>query len=442
MLMIILVFSAASFSQDRVVAYYPSWMKLRLPADQIKFEFITHVNHAFAWPLADGSITGDAEINHPELIAQTHGAGRKILISLGGFTQSAGFAPMAADSTARKNFVENLVNFCIDNDYDGADIDWEFPQTTADRVNLTILIKEIRAAFDDNDPSLLLTMVAVTSDFNGRWHDYAALAAYVDWFNLMTYDFHGPWFNHAGHNAPLYAPPTDFDGSVDEGVQYLTNTRKIPKEKIHLGLPFYGREFNASALYGPSTGGYDFEYSVIAPRRNAGWVYHWDEVSKVPYLTNPTNTQLASFDDSLSIRLKCEYAKQNRLAGVMIWALGQDLIDTTQPLMEAVGRAMNQPTGIATPKDEVVKTFALLGNYPNPFNAATTIVFQLDRDLPVKLSIYDLTGKVVAILKNANVSKGEHAVIWDATSHASGVYFCKLEAEGGRITARKMILLR
>lgn len=430
-------------SQNRVVAYYPTWMKSKLPANKIRFEYITHVNHAFAWPLADGSIAAASEINHPELIQETHKAGRKILISLGGFAQSAGFARMAADSTIRNKFVSNLVEYCVLRGYDGADFDWEFPQTAVDRANLTTLIKKVRAAFTEENAALLVTMVAVPTDFNGRWHDYAALAGYVDWFNLMTYDFHGSWISHAGHNAPLYAPPTDFDGSVQVGVQYLQGSRGISKGKINLGLPFYGREFNAAALYGPSTGGAELEYNVIAPRRNAGWEYHWDEISKVPYLTNSTKTKLVTFDDSLSLSYKCEYAKTNGLAGVMIWAIGQDVIGNPQPLIEAVGRAMFKTTGVVSEKSPVVKNLALFDNYPNPFSASgmTTIAFQLERDTPVKLSIYDLTGSLVTVLRNTVVSSGKHTVIWNATGFVSGVYFYKLEAPG-IFAVKKMILAK
>ncbi len=427
--------------QHRVAAYYPSWLRNALPANQIKFDKITHINHAFAWPLADGAITGYENLDHPELIAATHQANKNILISLGGFGQSDGFAPMAADSAARKKFVENLVNYCIDGGYDGADIDWEFPQTTADRANLTTLIKEIREGFNDNNPGLLLTMVAVPGDFNGHWHDYPALAAYVDWFNLMTYDFHGPWFSHAGHNAPLFQPPNDFDGSVDTGLKYLNRTRGIPKEKINLGLPFYGREFNSAVLYGPSTGGNDLPYNAIAPNLAAGWQYHWDDISKVPYLTNPTNSKLTTFDDSLSITMKCDYAKQNGLAGVMIWALGYDIIGDRQPLLSAVARAMGGTTSVSEQPRMIAKNFLLFNNYPNPFNPTTTITFYIETDTPVKLSIYDITGKLVTVLLNTTALRGINKTTWDATGFANGLYFYKLESANFS-EVKKMILIK
>lgn len=436
-----LLAATLAFAQHRVVAYYPGWMKSKLPANRVKFEYITHVNHAFAWPLANGSITGYSEINHPELIAETHKAGKKILIALGGWGQSNGFAPMAADSTARKAFVKNLVDYCLARGYDGADFDWEFPQNAVERANLTTLIEETHQAFNALNPPLLLTMVAVASNWSGQWHDYAKLARYIDWFNLMAYDFHGSWTTHAGHNAPLYAPATDYDGSGHQGVQYLRNQRGIPPEKIHLGMPFYGKECNASQLYGPATSWSDLEYSAVAPHLKSGWDYFWDEVSKAPYLLNANRTRFVTFDDSLSVSGKCEYAKANGLGGVMIWALGQDVVGSEQPLMEAVGLAMSQTTQVASEKSAVVQDFVLFDNYPNPFNPTTTIAFQLEQKMPVKLSVYSLAGDLVTVLKHDMAPAGKNTVVWDATNYSSGVYFFKLEA-GEFVQTRKMLFVK
>jgi len=284
-------------------------------------------------------------------------------------------------------------------------------------------------------------MVAVLSDYAGQWHDYAELSHNVAWFNMMAYDCHGSWTTHAGHNAPLYAPATDVDGSGHQGILYLRDQRGIPKEKIHLGIPFYGKECNATRLYGPASGWTDLEYAAIAPRRNSGWDYFWDNVCKVPYLLNANRTKFVTFDDSASVAGKCEYAGLNGLGGVMIWALGQDVINNTQPLLEAVGRAMGTGTAVAMTNPVAAHEFFLYGNYPNPFNPSTTITFELERALPVKLSIYNLNGEVVEILQEGLASAGRHEMTWRATGYASGVYFFKLEAGSLRAT-RKMIFAK
>ncbi len=221
----------------------------------------------------------------------------------------------------------------------------------------------------------------------------------------------------------------------------MRDQRGVPQEKIHLGVPFYGREFNATRLYGPSTGGTDVEYGAIPARLNAGWEYFWDDVAKVPYLLNPGRTKFLTFDDSVSVRHKCEYIKQNRLGGAMIWALGQDVFNNTQPLLEAMARALNAGVAVAAPTPATVEKFELFQNYPNPFNPATTIVFSLAADAAVKLVIYSLTGGQIAVLVDGVLTRGRHTFTWEATGQASGVYFVQLEVEGA-IAAEKMTLVR
>ncbi|MBU8869269.1 MAG: S8 family serine peptidase [Gemmatimonadales bacterium] len=85
--------------------------------------------------------------------------------------------------------------------------------------------------------------------------------------------------------------------------------------------------------------------------------------------------------------------------------------------------------------------FALSQNSPNPFNPMTKIQFNLPRDSNVSLRVYNLRGQVVETLVDRSMSAGEHFVMWDASSHASGVYFYRVEAPGFSET-RKMIMLK
>lgn len=434
-------------TQKRIVGYYPAWMRSTLPADKVDFANLTHIDHAFAWPKNDGSIAMYADLLYPELVDRAHDENVGILISMGGFGQSDGFAPMAADSITRAKFIENVVAFIDANDYNGIDLDWEFPATAIERNNLTKLVQELRQAFDTEGADWLITMAVNPSAYYGQYHDYVSLQKYVDWFSIMAFDFHGSWTNHAGHNAPLYAPPTDFDGSAHQGVQYVHSTRGVPKAQIILGMPFYGREFNASALYGPSTGGdLTHTFSQIIPKITSGWTCHWDDLSKVPYLFDPTMTKLITFDDTVSIRIKSEYILENELAGAMIWALGQDVIEDTQPLLETIGRTFRLATGIHSDQSLPVQSFKLLSNYPNPFNPETMIRFQLPANSEVRLAVYSLTGRLVRTLVKGQRASGMHSVVWDATDDvgepvSSGIYFYRLRA-GDFVDTKRMLLLR
>ncbi len=446
----LLIVAACSLSnaQDVVIGYYPTWLRETIPANKVDFGAITHVNHAFAWPLADGTIANDQTPVDTAIINAAHNAGRKILISLGGASESGAFSAVAADSTLRGIFVSNLVKYVTDHHYDGADLDWEFPSSNADKANEVALVRAIRESFATLNTPLLLTMAVGAGNWTGQWRDYANLLPLVNWFNVMTYDFHGSWSSHSGPNSPLYPRVKDNDGSVDQAVLYLQQTRGVPASHIVLGLPFYGVKFTSNAWFGPSTGALQIVYSDIVPMFSQGWVSHWDTVCQVPYLTGPGDTGIVSYDDSLSLTMKCSYAKSHGLAGVMFWALGEDVVAGDQPLMRAVEAAMSGSTEAAATNEGLVpEAVELCQNYPNPFNATTTIRYtvggvrgQGSGVSNVRLSIYDLLGREVATLVNAGQAPGTYEVRFDGSQLASGVYFYRLTV--GKYTAVKEMILQ
>ncbi len=423
-----------------VCGYYPSFLREALPAENVQFERLTHVAHAFAWPDADGSLSMGSNFLYPQLVDRAHRAGRKILVSLGGWGQSDGFSPMAADPDARAAFVRNVVRFCADHGYDGADIDWEFPGNSADRNNLNLLMGELRAGLDGAGSGMLLTMAIPSGSWGGQWFDYQALRERVDWFGCMTYDYFGSWVSKAGHNAPLYAPVSNNNGSVDESVRYLTSDRKLPAGKILIGIPFYGRGCDATGYGSVNTGGdVEYPYSEIAPKIGQGWTYRWDRTAKVPYLLNNAFTKFISFDDTQSVRLKCEYAVKGGLSGVMIWALGQDVTGGDQPLMETVGRTM-QTAPVETDGSKPFSS-ALLNAYPNPFNSRTTLAFTLDRPEHARLEVFNLAGELIRVLLDEGREAGEHMVPFDGEGLPSGTYFYHLTTPSFSKTG-KMALLK
>ncbi len=98
---------------------------------------------------------------------------------------------------------------------------------------------------------------------------------------------------------------------------------------------------------------------------------------------------------------------------------------------------------VGTEEDEVPQPsqFALIGNYPNPFNSSTVVKFRLAEESTVKLDIYNLRGQKVENLYDGVLGSGEHEVIWNAASVASGVYFYKLDV-GNRSSVKKMTLIK
>lgn len=452
----VLVFGSITvglFSQQRMVGYYPHWLRDRLPPENLQGGLLSHVILAFAWPESDGSIQMFDGLLDTTLSNIVHTRGMQLLLAMGGWGLSDGFPSMAASTTARQTFVTNLATLCDTYDLDGIDLDWEHPANAADRANLTLLVQEMYTVFQQVEPPLLLTMAVTTSDWFGQWVDYATLKPYVDWFSMMGYDFHGSWTNHAGHNAPLYPSPLgDAEGACDTGINYLLATRGIPPDKLNLGVPFYGREFAATEINGSSTGGDIYHYfDAIEDSLTAGWEYHWDDLAQVPYIQNASHTKLITFDDTTSLQIKAQYALDRQLGGIMIWALGQDGIGNDQPLLTALGhsylRVVNQNGRQPGPLSVV-----LYPTYPNPFNAITTIAYQLPTVSKIELSIFTLRGEKVVTLVDDVMNAGFHQIIWNGKDiHGrplpSGVYFYRVRGitspqQRPFVLSRKLLLLK
>jgi len=448
---LLIVTSASVQAQYRIVGYYPMWERTNMPSSNVKYNSLTHIIHAFAWPNADGSISSDNDVVDTALINATHRAGRKILLSFGGAgdTQTENFAAVTADSGIRKAFINNIVSHLSAFHYDGADLDWEGPSTLAQKTNEAAFVKELRTAFRTVDTTWLISMAIGASDWSGQWRDFATLNLYVDWFNAMEYDFHGSWSAISGHNAPLMIgtdPAADPDAySIVQSIQYLAGTRAIPKDKLVLGLPFYGKSFGTSTLYNRYSGEADLAYSaIIDTLKNGTWTYIWDSGSNAPYYTSSSLAKLITLDDSASIALKCQYAKTQGLSGVMIWEITQDLIGQKQPLLDVVGAQMIT-TNVAPEhaQTNLPAGFVLYDNYPNPFNPSTTIQFAIPVASDVTIKVFDVLGREVATLLNEHRNAGTGSVRFDVSQHniASGVYFYRIQA-GTFGQTKKMILMQ
>ena len=423
-----------------VIGYYPHWLKDDLPPEEIDLKNLTHIIHAFAWPNSDGTLSTYNGMIDGNLNYQVHLSGKQILISLGGWGNSTAFSDVTGNSSLRSTFIANIISFIQQNDYDGVDIDWEYPSTLVHKENLTLFVSELRSALDMIDSGYLLTMAISSGNWYGQWFDYEKLVSICDWLGVMTYDFHGTWSSHAGHNSPISSPSNCSDGSVETALSYLRDQRYIPSNQLVLGIPFYGKVFNAPLLYESFTGVVtDLEYNEIPSLINAGWSRLWDDYSKVPYLLNNDATKLITYDDSISVALKAERAIQENLSGVMIWAIGQDLNNGRQPLLEAVGnsmRAVSIINDISSPN-----TMRLYNSHPNPFNSSTTVQFRIPQNSHLTLDILDINGQIVEKLFSGNLEKGSHSVTWNPPHISSGLYFMVLQSNK-QVMTNKLLYIK
>jgi chitinase len=233
--LILAVSSALHAATHRVVAYYEwadKFNAIPYDASTIPYQQLTHIIHSNIAPApqGDGSLGVPVGFLEPELITRAHAAGVKVLICISGPPYL--FAKINADATLRATFAQNLANFAITNHYDGVDFDYEVPYNQTEAANFTLLAQALRAVLPAGQ---YLISAAVTSN-PGSWgvYDFAGLIPVLDFFNVMTYDFHGPWTNHSGHNSPLYLSPLDpgQEGSLKTSTDLYLFQFGVPPEQI------------------------------------------------------------------------------------------------------------------------------------------------------------------------------------------------------------------
>jgi hypothetical protein len=102
---------------------------------------------------------------------------------------------------------------------------------------------------------------------------------------------------------------------------------------------------------------------------------------------------------------------------------------------------LGNESSVAVTPSHVPHDFALNSPYPNPFNSSVIISYSLPAQGRVRITIHNIIGELVMTVAEGMTSPGLNSLRWDAGSLASGIYFCRMEAEGSS-QVRKMLLLR
>ena len=356
-----------------VSAYYAGWTQDAMPASVVDYSALTHVIHFCLVPNSDGTFnSSDNSITHPnvlDVVARTHAAGKKIIISVGGGGTESAF--LGATSAANLNkFLTNLVTFMTTNHYDGMDIDWE-PLNDPDTNQYAQFITGLHTAFQAITPQPLLT--AAVGDWYGQTGEYPLLAAMQGWFdqlNIMTYDISGPYDGWVTwYNSPLYNGGYNFPGGggqipCDDTLVSKFTTAGIAPGKLAVGIPFYGYYWtggvvkgNGAAVSAPRQSwttapqAYETNYDAILTTWYQPERYHWDGVAEAAWLgvtnSNPANNLFISYNDVHGCQDMVSYARNRGLGGVMIFDLGSGYLtsQTTNrdPLLQAVKQAVLSP---------------------------------------------------------------------------------------------------
>ncbi|SCY79820.1 glycosyl hydrolase family 18 protein [Alkaliphilus peptidifermentans] len=462
-----------SSNQKRIVAYFVEWgdqpLKDNYTVDKIPWDKVTHINYAFAKVGSDNKIAfidrnAAIEKDYPGQLPDLPYKGHfnlltkykeiypnvKTLIAVGGWSESGGFYTMARTQEGREAFANSCIDFIREYNFDGVDIDYEYPTATSqagnpkdypvaeplrdvlydDYVELIKLLREkIDTAGQEDGKEYLLTVAAPASSWILGGMKTSDYAEYLDFLNIMTYDFHGAWNGFVGHNAGLWPDDRDPETmplgipvlNIDWAYRYYRGV--LPPEKINIGIPYYSRGWKnvnpstlPGGLYGSapqSGGGADGnngiwndpppeEPSGTNPiwhmktlEGTEGYQRYFDDVSKAPYLWHQNDRVFLSYEDEESLSHKLQYVIDKGLGGIMIWELSGDYDQQTDGSYD-VGYSLttlahetfaNAPDPELPPEPPVLPVLDYKiefdGDYDHPnYSYEMKIINNSDQDIP------------------------------------------------------------
>ncbi|OOC64381.1 glycoside hydrolase [Paenibacillus ihbetae] len=370
------------------ITYYTSWSAStdsnarNLQPDDLDVSKLTHINYAFAdicWKkygsgaracedpnipaqnryVYDGEIIiGDPTFDFQNFKAfesiKAANPHLKLLVSVGGWTWSGNFSNIARTEETRRAFANSAVHFLREYGLDGLDVDWEYPvegglesnsRGPEDKENFTLLMKAVREALDaagsEDGKYYLLTIASGQGDNFTVNADFENSVQYLDFINIMTYDYSGKTDTLGHHNAPLFydkALPTRSAARnhVLGGLMGHLNGG-VPPHKLIAGVPYYGKGWDGcgpngqyQACKGGSSVGtwesalFDFSHLENDYIDMNGYKRYWNEYAKVPYLYNDQNKVFITYNDKTTMMYTASIVKTLDIAGVMSWDISGD----------------------------------------------------------------------------------------------------------------------
>jgi chitinase len=308
---------------------------------------LTHINYAFA-NIVDGEpkfeLTTDS-VKISKLIALKKSNPKlKILYSIGGWVWSNHFSHTAAYKENRIKFAISSVKLMKKHGFDGVDLDWEYPGQRgedndfrpSDKNNFNLLLEEIRKELEkvgaiDNKHYLLTIATGADQAYIDNT-DLGKAHKYLDFINVMCYDFYHGWFFQTGHHANLYPSKKEkFTGNSGQEAIRRHIKAGVPSNKLIMGIPFYARQWKKVALENDglyqtamTTGTIAPYWDIVEKIKSGNYKKGYDDSAKASYLWNAKDSIFISWETPKEIKQKVTYIKKNNLGGAMFWEYSLD----------------------------------------------------------------------------------------------------------------------
>lgn len=322
-------------------------------------EALDIVYYCFVNPTSSGGVTiSDAFKKYYDDVIALKNSGVRVVVSVAGSTQV--FSDVCYSDTLREKFAQALVDVVVEYNFDGIDLDWEFPgtgsrDTAIDKANYTKLFKSLRekldAIQDDKGTNYLLSSAVPSTSWGTNRYDFPGMNTYLDYVNMMSYDLNRT--DKTTHISPLYTSSKDggYGFSVQYGVNRFTSLG-LDKSKIIIGVACYGKSYkvtgsvsSSSTLPGLGVTASLTQIAGVVGSHASGTIYYYGIEQLIQtgkytkyietasngnivssYLYNATEKIFISYESPEVIAAKYQYALDNGF-GIMCWSMPEDASD-------------------------------------------------------------------------------------------------------------------
>ena len=270
--------------------------------------------------------------------------------AIGGWTLSGNFSTNLDDAAGREIFTESIIDHLEYYDFfNSVDFDWEYPgggglasNAVSDqdgnnlKLTLELLDQKLTALQVRTGQAVEISIATAGGAEKLANLNLKGIDPFVDFYNVMSYDFHGGWESKTGHQAAMTGDPGGYD--VVTAIDQFRDAG-IALDKVVLGAPAYTRAWggvtagssvgyqqagNASLAPGSFEKGNYNQKDMITGILNDSFSLVWDDTSKAAFAYNPTSQIWSSIETTATIAGKAAYVETAGLGGMMFWALSND----------------------------------------------------------------------------------------------------------------------